>query len=484
MIGNIRIVDAAIIIAYFAIMAIIGIVSFKKNKSTEDYYVAGKTLGVFSIAAMWLSGWIGGSSIVGTSTDAYNLGVAGGWYVVILAMGTALFGLTFSRPAKRIGEKMQHITYSALIANRYDQRSGSIVLICSFLAQLGFIASQLVALGSMMVTLTGWDPAICYVVSAAITITYAAIGGMFAITYTTWIQFILIIVGTVILGVPLAARAMGGISQISTLPKEYFDFGAYGWPTTIALAVSSIGSFFTSMDSYTRCFSAKSEKASRRGALWAALGVLFIAASATFIGLAARVLLPELPEGNSAYAAVVSTYFPPGISGIVMVGIFAAIMSTGVVSINMCSACITMDIYRDRINPKADDAKLKRLGIISAVSAGTIAALVAWWKYNIISLLLMAFTFTTATLFFPTVFGLFWKKPNSRAAFVSMLCSLIVVLIWMLGNGAGWGAVFEMDALWPGLIVSGVTFFGITLFSKTSEEEAKKAEEFCNSFKA
>ena len=484
MIGNVRTIDAVIIILYFVAMAVIGIYAFRKNKSTDDYYVAGKTLGIFSIAAMWLSGWIGGSSIVGTSTDAYNLGVAGGWYVVILAIGTALFGLTFSKPAKRIGEKMQNITYSALIANRYDQRSGSIVLICSFLAQLGFIASQLVALGSMMGTLTGWDPSVCYIVSAIITIFYSAVGGMYAITYTTWIQFILIIAGTVVLGVPLAGRAMGGFAQVKTLPASYFDIGAYGWSTTLALAVSSIGSFFTSMDSYTRCFSAKSEKVSRKGALWAALGVLFIAASATFVGLAARVLMPELPEGSSAFAAVVAKYFPAGVSGIVMIGIFAAIMSTGVVSINMCSACITMDFYRDRINPKAEDAKLKRMGIITAIVSGVVAALVAWWKYNIISLLLMAFTFTTATLFFPTVCGLFWKKPNSKAAFVSMLCSLVVVIIWMVGDGAGWGPLFAIDALWPGLLVSGVTFFGITFLSKTSEEEAKKAEDFCNSFKA
>lgn len=483
MVGNIRIIDAIIIIAYFAAMGIIGVIAFRKNKTTDDYYVAGKTLGVFSLAAMWLSSWIGGSSIVGTSTDAYNLGIAGAWYVVILAIGTALFGLTFSRPAKRVGEKMQNITYSAMITSRYDQRSGSIVVICSFLAMLGFAASQFVALGSMMATLTGWNPGTCYIVSTVITVAYSAIGGLLAITYTTWIQFILIIVGTVVLGVPLAAHAMGGISQVSTLPKEYFNISAYGWSTTLALAVSSIGSFFTSMDSYTRCFAAKSEKASRRGALWAAVGVLFIAASATFIGLAAKVIMPELPEGTSAFAAIVSKYFPAGVSGIVMVGVFAAIMSTAVVSINMCSACITMDIYRDRINPKADDKKLKRLGIISSIVAGVVGALVAWWKYNIISLLLLAFTFTTATLFFPTVFGLFWKKPNRKASFVSMLCSLVVVIVWIVGEGTGWGPIFEVDALWPGLAVSAITFFGLTFFSKSSEEEKAKAAEFCDSVK-
>ena len=93
--GNLRLVDGIIIIVYFAIMAVLGVVGYKKSKTSEDFYVAGKSLGTFSLAAMWMSSWIGGSSIVGTSTDAFNLGVCGGWYVVILSIGCLLFGLTF-----------------------------------------------------------------------------------------------------------------------------------------------------------------------------------------------------------------------------------------------------------------------------------------------------------------------------------------------------------------------------------------------------
>ena len=64
---------------------------------------------------------------------------------------------------------------------------------------------------------------------------------------TTWIQFILILLGTVVFGIPLSAKAIGGFSNINTLPAEWFDIGRYGWPTIIALAVSSVFSFFTSM---------------------------------------------------------------------------------------------------------------------------------------------------------------------------------------------------------------------------------------------
>ena len=121
--GNLRTIDAVIIIVYFAVMAILGVVGYKKNKTSEDYFLAGKRLGTFSLAAMWMSSWIGGSSIVGTSTNAYELGITGGWYVLILSVGCLIFGLTFSKLANRLGNKLKDMTYPALITSRYDSRA-------------------------------------------------------------------------------------------------------------------------------------------------------------------------------------------------------------------------------------------------------------------------------------------------------------------------------------------------------------------------
>ena len=187
-------------------MAVMGIIAYRRNKTSEDFFVAGKSMGTFSLAAMWLSSWIGGSSIVGTSTDAYNLGVTGGWYVTILAVGCVIFGLTFSKVTKTLGDKLKNITYPGLIMSRYDRVSSDIVIICCFLANVGFLASQLVAMGSMLTTITGWSASTCFIISTVITIAYSAIGGLMAIKYTTWIQFILIVLGTVVLGIPLLSR--------------------------------------------------------------------------------------------------------------------------------------------------------------------------------------------------------------------------------------------------------------------------------------
>lgn len=469
-----------VIVAYFAIMAILGLVAWKKNTTSDDYFVAGKKLGTFSLAAMWLSTWIGGASIVGTVSDSYSTGIAGGWYVTILAVGTFLFGITFTKLTKRLGDKLKNITYPALIESRYDRRTGSIVVICCFFANIGYLASQLVALGTMLSTITGWEPFTSFVVGTLITVAYSAIGGLMAITYTTWVQFILILLGTVFLGMPISAHAIGGIGNISSLPAEFFDLGRTGWATTLALGVSSIFSFYTSMSSYTRCFAAKNSKVARAGTLWAAAGVFGIAIGATYMGLAAKVLMPELRSGTSPYAALVGTYFPAGVSGLVMVGVLAAIMSTGVVSINGCATNISVDIYRERMNPNAPDKKVRHLGIISSFIVGIAGAALAWWKYNVIDLLLLAFTFQAASLFFPTVMGVFWKKPTSKAAFYSMAASFAVVVVWLIGEALELGSIFTVDALWPGLLTSLVVMLAVTYLVPPTEQDKENAERFCS----
>lgn len=477
--GNLRLIDAIIIIAYFAIMAILGVVGYKKNETSDDFFVAGKKLGVFSLAAMWMSSWIGGASIVGTSTDAYNLGITGGWYVVILSVGCAVFGLTFSGKATQIGHRLKSVTYPAFLSSRYDNRSGLVVVICCFLANLAFLASNLVAMGSLLTTMTGWSVATCFLISTVVTVAYSAIGGLLAITYTTWIQFILIILGTVIIGIPLSGHVIGGFDQLKNLPAEWFDLGRSGWGTILALAVSSIFSFFTSMDSYTRCFAAKNAATSRKGSLWASLAILFIALGATIIGLSAKLLIPSIPEGSSAFAALVAQYFPSGISGLVLVGVFAAIMSTGVVCINACSANLTIDIYKEYINKNAPDKTLKILGMVTSLAVGIIGASIAWWKYNVISLLQLALTFQSASLFFPTVLGMFWRKPTANASFYSMAVSLFCVLLWLIGGNLGWGGIFELDAVWPGLVSSLIVYVVMTLCAKPTEEDYAKVDLFC-----
>ena len=356
-----NVLDVIIILAYFVGMIVLGLIANKKQTGVDDYYLGGRSMGAFKIGALWMAGWIGGSSVIGTSSNSYSMGITGVWYVGAIAVGCVIFALVMAKPVKRASEVLQNITFPELIHARYDQKNSTMASITTILAMIGYTAAQFVAGASILNVLTGWNLGVCHILAAVVIVFYVSTGGLLAVTYTDIVQMALLLLGIVVLAVPLVGAQLHkmGANLVTDLPASFFDLGAWGWPTILALGLSTIMSFFTSMDSYTRCFAAKNERVARDGALWAGLGVFFIAIGATIMGMAAKVLLPELPAGSSAYAALVAKFFPVGVSGLVLVGVFAAIMSTGVVCINVCSANISVDIYKDRIKPDAPDRKAR-----------------------------------------------------------------------------------------------------------------------------
>ena len=71
--------DTGIIFAYFFAMIAIGIYASRHQHSVEDYFVAGRRIGTFSIACLWLASWVGGAAIVGGAAKAYEVGISSAW---------------------------------------------------------------------------------------------------------------------------------------------------------------------------------------------------------------------------------------------------------------------------------------------------------------------------------------------------------------------------------------------------------------------
>lgn len=471
--------DLGIILIYMVCMLAVGVYASRKQKSMEDYYVAGRKCGPIAIMCLWMSAWIGGASITGTSSKAYELGITAVWYVLIILVGTVLFALVMTKPVKRIGDRMSNLTFPDFIESRYDSKTRVVTTLTTILAYIAYTASQFVAGASMLNLLTGWSLPLCFIVTTLVIVVYTSIGGLTAVTYTDIAQMLLLVLGVVVLAVPVSTNILHseGLS-IRSLPESYFDIGAWGWPTIFALALSTIFSFFTSMDSYTKVFSARDDKVAWRGTMLAALGSLVIAVAATYLGLAARLTVPGLSSGSGCLAALVLEKFPAGIKGIVIVAILAAIMSTGDVCVLTASSNITRDIYQRYINPKASDRRMMIISVASSFVIGGVSALFAWYNQDIVDVLFIAFTINSAGLFLPTVCGLFWKKSNSNAAFASILTSLVIVVLWYVLGTVTDAALFKIDSLWPAFLISALVYLMICFTHKQTPGEQSKAEAF------
>ena len=473
--------DILIILLYFAGMIVLGLYAQRKQSSVDDYYLGGRSMGSFKIGALWMAGWIGGSSVIGTSSNGYSMGVTAVWYVTAIAAGCITFALIMAKPIKRISGVLHNITFPELICSRYDAKNSVMSSITTRLAMVGYTAAQFVAGTSILNVLTGWSLGVCYVIAAVVIVFYVSTGGLLAVTYTDIVQMLLLILGIVVIAVPLTSGTLSseGLSLQTDLPESYSDLGSWGWPTIIALALSTVLSFFTSMDSFTRCIAAKDARSARMGTIYAAIAVLVIAGASTYLGMAGKLLLPDLAQSNNVLADLVVRIFPHGLKGLILIGVLSAIMSTADISVLTGSASLTKDIYQRFINPNASEKTLMRMGLICSVLVGLLGALFGWYNQDIMNILLITFTINSAGLFLPTIGGFFWKRSCSAGAFVSMVSATVITVAWYVGGALTDLPIFEVDALWPSFGVSAVLYFIVCLTHRQTPEEQEKAELFC-----
>jgi solute:Na+ symporter, SSS family len=454
-------IDSTILFTYLGVLVALGLYANYRQRNVDDYFVAGRRMGAFTIACLWLASWVGGASIVGSAARAYDLGVTAIWYVMALAIGCFLFGLLVAARIKRLGDASRYLTYPDFIEEHYDGRTRIVATITTVLAFTAYSAGQLMAAGAILQVLLGWDFSEALLLASAIVILYTATGGYLAVTYTDWVQFILLFVGIVLIGMPIAIQHAGTWSDLQmALPASYFDPGAWGWGKIAALVCSIVLSFFVAMDSYSRSFAARDARAARNGALLAVVFMLPIAVAATWMGLASAALFPDAVSSSGILTTFVLETFPVGLKGLVLVGVLAAVMSSADISILTASANYTRDIHQRFLQPGIGERAMLRLSILASTVLGILAALMAWKMQDIIDVLQLGFTINGAALFLPTIAALFWRRADATAAFWSICLSLITVLGWRLAAGSG--GIFAIDPLWPGLAVSVIVFLGVT----------------------
>lgn len=385
-----RTADIIVIVLYFAALLVVGYISGKKQHDAETFLLGNKKLGAWPICALWMSSWIGGSSVVGTASNAHADGISGMWYMIAVSASCLLFGLIMAGPAKRTASRLKSVTLTDMLESRYDARCQIMAAVCSACSSTACTVAQYVSGASILCVMTGWNYGFCYIITVAV-ILFVTCGGMKAITSTDNLQMLLLLVGIIILSpIMITCYLANGGYSLSQLPPEFLlPTNGADTGTLLALGLSTVMCIFVSMDSYTRCIAASSTKSARRGAVLAALGCLLLGASATYMGLAGKVVLPDI-SSNSSVAAVIVQFFPTGLRGLVLVGVICAIISSADILILVGSANLCNDIYQRHINPRADGKKLLRMNTGAAILVGLIAAVLGWRSSNIINILLVS----------------------------------------------------------------------------------------------
>ncbi len=432
--GNIQVVPVIILIIYIGVMLSIGFfVNRLTIKTSTDYMLAGRRMGVLMIACSLSANNIGGGSTTGVAAKAFNgWGMSAAWYV--LAAAVAMIPLSFFAPRVR---KTMAVTIPEVVNRRFGSFAGVFTAVLNVLSLFCLTASQILASASVLSAITGIPLNAAVVVAGGIIILYTTMGGMLADAIADIMQFFIIFFGLLI-SVPMIIRGAGGWQTVSSLlPEVELDMFKIGIPTILGLIFNYFCTFLSGPEMVSRFSSAENEKAAVKASVLSAVLMGLLAFMPTLIGLVALAENPGLDggQGTTALMYASSMYAPPVVTGLVAAAIVAATMSSADSNLLCASTILIKDIYQRFINPEVTDRRLITFTRVSNVFICLISMGIALFNINLITLNLFAFALRSAGPFAAYGLGMVIPKATRNAGIVSIIIGSVAVVIWQIWGG-------------------------------------------------
>ncbi|MDH6365356.1 SSS family solute:Na+ symporter [Enterococcus sp. PF1-24] len=460
-----KVLDTIIMVGYFLLIFAIGIFGAKKASSSEDFAVAGRRLGLPMYTGCIIAVVLGGASTIGSTGLGYQYGISGAWLVFMLGLGLVLIAVFFIE--KIVNLKV--LTISEFLERRFDSKAQWISAIVAAIYALMVSATQIISLGTILQSILGWDPKLSMLVVGCLVFAYTVLGGMWALTMTDFIHFIIITVGILFLLLPFSIHQVGGIDKlISEIPESYLSVSAIGWDTIFQYFLLYGLGVIIGQDIWQRVFTAKDTKTAKRGTVLAGIYSMVYGVAVAIIGMCAFIALPQITNSQTVFSQAAIDFLPPGITGIVLAAVVAALMSTASGTLLASATLLTNDLFAPYLKKRKQEFDyVKTTRWITAVLGG-VAILVAILVGNIISALNIAYSFLTGTLFVPIIAAFFLKKVTAKTVTAGILVSFMAVLVSLI--------IFTPDSLLPiliGIAINVVIIVCSFLFPQKTSENKK-----------
>lgn len=473
-------IDIAIVALFLVFLFFFGSVFFKWIKNPDDFFVAGRMLPPFILAAVLTATNVNLYSFVGQSGKAYEQGISIIWHTWTGNMALVLAGL-FILPILR---RMEIRTIPEFLEARYGLGMRVLIAVL-WIFRLSFwlgIVLYTGATAAMVITGTGEGSYLIWaLIFSVITVIYTAAGGMWSVAFTDVLQFSLMLLGALIF-FPIIMIHVGGFSGIAeSLPSSYLELvpqtGQLNWMFILAIFLLGIQWACTDQGMLQRAFSGKDVKTVAKGLILSGIQTTPFALLWYLPGLAARVVDPGITNPDSVIPAMLSRFIPTGVFGIIICGLLSAQMSTISSNINSTATLFTSDIYQRVLRRKASSKQV-------IVVARTITLLVGFFmvafsffakKVGAVNAYLTVIGITDMPLFIVAiVYGIFWKRANWLGAIAGYLSgalmgALSVFVIFISSPNASTYATFMSAS--TALLFTPV--FSLLMRKRAARERAK-----------
>ena len=468
--------DLIVIAIYMLSMLGIAWYSKRRARSEEEFLVAGRRLGPFLYAGTMAAIVLGGASTVGGVGLGYQYGISGMWLVFALGIGVLLLSIAF---AGRIN-RLEVFTVSQMLELRYGPGASLVSGIVMAAYTLMLAVTSTIAYGAIFSVLFGLGKVAAILLGGGVVIAYSAIGGMWSITLTDFVQFVIKTIGIFIILLPLLLLKVGGWDGLHTaLPATAFEPFHIGRQTIITYFVIYFFGITIGQDIWQRVFTARGETVARYAGAVAGVYCLFYAIAGAVIGMCAQVLLPGIESRDNVYPQVVLRELPPGISGLVMAAALAAIMSTSSGALIATATVTKQDLVArlrsGRINRVEATVSGGSSGEVRAsreyiLVIGVVVLIISCFLRDVVAALTIAYDILVGGLLVAILGGILWR----RGTIVGALASMIFGSVLTLGTMAFMGDIYANLPIFAGLGASLIAYIAGSLLSEPTADNVRR----------
>jgi len=411
-------IDIGILVFFLTFLFFFGSIFFKWVKNPDDYYVAGRSLPPFILAAVLTATNVNMYSFIGQSGKAYEQGISIVWHTWTGNMALVLAGL-FVLPILR---RLEIKTIPEFLEARYGLGMRAIIAVL-WIFRLSFwlgIVLYTGATAAMVITKTGENSYLMWaLIFSVITIIYTTAGGMWSVALTDVLQFSLMLLGALIF-FPIMMIKAGGFPGIAkNLPPSFLDLvpqtGQLNWTFILAIFLLGIQWACTDQGMLQRAFSGKDVKSVAKGLILSGIQTTPFALLWYLPGLAARAINPGIQGTDTVIPTMLARFVPTGIFGIIICGLLSAQMSTISSNINSTATLFTSDIYQRVLRRKATGKQVLRVVRLATLLVGFFMVAFSFYakKMGAVNAYLTVIGIMDMPLFIVAiVYGIFWKKGN------------------------------------------------------------------------
>ncbi len=498
-------------VVYMAIVIVIGVVFAKKaNKSSENYFLGGRSLGpwvtAMSAEASDMSGWL----LMGLPGVAYWCGLAdAAWTAIGLAVGTYFNWLIVSKRLRRYSIRANNsITLPEFFSNRFREKNKVVLTISALFILIFFTvyaSSCFVTCGKLFSTLFGMPYVSMMIVGAIFVLLYTILGGFLAESASDFMQGVVMFIALAVV-VGVGVFSAGGFSAVienaQSIPGflEFFGlatptvneageqlveagkpvFGGaseYGILNVFSMLAWGLG-YFGMPQVLLRFMAIRREDELKRSRRIAMIWVVISLAVAVFIGIIGRNNFPvehlTKSSAESIFITMATSYLPPIIAGFVMAGILAATISSSDSYLLISASAFAKNIYQGVLKKNATDKQVMTMTRITLLSIAVIAMLIAIDEdsviFQIVSFAWAGFGATFGPLM---IFSLFWKRTTRAGAVAGMVGGAAMVFLWKLVI-SNLGGVFAIYELLPAFIFSSICIVVVSLLTPAPSKEIEE----------